>query len=736
MTVLGQAVTYLALFSALGAALGYYRATRTRTAAAMARRLLNVSAGSVLAASGILTYLLLTHDFRVAYVFSYSDRALPLHFLLSSFYAGQEGSFLFWALCTALFAFPLASFARKREDEPWVMTVYMGVMTGLLMLVAAKSPFRPLWEAFPDAPVGVMPADGRGLNPLLQNFWMVIHPPVLFIGFAAMAAPFSLAIAGLWKKDFDILTVRGLPWVLTAVALLGLGIMLGGYWAYGVLGWGGYWGWDPVENSSLVPWITGLALVHTLLAQRRTGKYRRTNFVLAILSFLLVIYSTFLTRSGILGDASVHSFTDPGSAVYWLLLGFLAAIITTGAVAVLSRLRDLRPAKEDVRWWTRETALGAGAIVLLLSALVVLFGTSLPVVSSTRVEPSFYDQTNLPIAILIGILVGFSLFAQWEIDGLGEVGRRAWKSLLASLCASAVLWFAGLRDPLMLGFAFSAVFTIAANAEIGWKVAKGDPLFLGGKIAHIGLALFFLGVISTGRYSQLQHASLPLNTPVSVLGHTLTYTGHVPLPDGKFGFRVTVEGTEGKLTMMPVMFETGSQGQMRNPDIASFLTRDLYLSPVSVESGVTGDEVEIPKGGTADLGRVRLTFVRFQMGEHAGASASVDGMKVGAVLEITDGILRETITPVLVYRPGQAPHSEPLPSTILQGSVRLTAIGVGQGSSGATFVVERSGAPGSAAEALVVEASLKPWIVLVWAGMALITIGFVMAILKRMKEAR
>jgi cytochrome c-type biogenesis protein CcmF len=223
---------------------------------------------------------------------------------------------------------------------------------------------------------------------------------------------------------------------------------------------------------------------------------------------------------------------------------------------------------------------------------------------------------------------------------------------------------------------------------------------------------------------------------VPVLGHTLTYTGHVPLPDGKFGFRVTVVGAEGTLTMMPVMFNTESQGQMRNPDIASYLTRDLYLSPVSVESGVSGDEVEIVKGETADLGRARLTFVRFEMGEHAGESASVDGMKVGAVVEIADGTRRETITPVLVYRPGQPPHSEPLPSMILQGTVRLTAIGVGQGSSGATFVVERSGAPGSAAEVLVVEASLKPWIVLVWAGMGLMTIGFVMAILKRMKEAR
>jgi cytochrome c-type biogenesis protein CcmF len=189
---------------------------------------------------------------------------------------------------------------------------------------------------FPQAPLTV-PPDGRGLNPLLQNFWMVIHPPVLFIGFASMAAPFSLAIAGLWKKDFAILSRQGFPWVLVATSVLGLGIMLGAYWAYGVLGWGGYWGWDPVENSSLVPWLTGIALLHTMLAQLRTGKYARTNIALAIVSFILVIYSTFLTRSGILGDASVHAFTDPGAVVYWLLLSILVLLTVGGGALMVQR---------------------------------------------------------------------------------------------------------------------------------------------------------------------------------------------------------------------------------------------------------------------------------------------------------------------------------------------------------------------------------------------------------------
>jgi cytochrome c-type biogenesis protein CcmF len=287
-----------------------------------------LSAGAVAAISALLMFLILEHDFSNGYVFSYSSRALPLHFLLSSFYAGQEGSFLFWALCTALLGLSLARYSRTRSSESWIMAVFMGIQVIMLMLVYAKTPFRAVWEMVPGAPLGEVPVDGRGLNPLLQNFWMVIHPPVLFIGFAAMAVPFALAIASLWRNDYKIFSAQAFGWLLFAVFVLGAGIMLGGYWAYGVLGWGGYWGWDPVENSSLVPWLTGVALVHTMLVHRRTGKLLRTNLALAIVSFLLVVYSTFLTRSGILGDSSVHAFVDPGATVYWLLVFFLA--LTSG----------------------------------------------------------------------------------------------------------------------------------------------------------------------------------------------------------------------------------------------------------------------------------------------------------------------------------------------------------------------------------------------------------------------
>ncbi|MCK5571878.1 MAG: cytochrome c biogenesis protein CcsA, partial [Bacteroidetes bacterium] len=247
MTVLGNWLVILGLVTAAGSALFYFRAALKRTAPGiLPRALLVASVLSVVSASVVLLLLLLSHDFSNGYVYGYSDRSLPLHFLLSSFFAGQQGSFLFWVLCSALLALVLRRHTKKKQNEQWVMAVYMAVYAGLLVLTTVKSPFVFLWEMYADAPVGFVPADGLGLNPLLQNFWMVIHPPVLFVGFAAMAIPFSYAIAGLWRREYEILSTQAFPWVLGVVAVLGLGIMLGAYWAYGVLGWGGYWGWDPV----------------------------------------------------------------------------------------------------------------------------------------------------------------------------------------------------------------------------------------------------------------------------------------------------------------------------------------------------------------------------------------------------------------------------------------------------------------------------------------------------------
>ncbi len=583
MTVLGNVALFAGLLSAVLSAIVYCRSAMSQKSSPFPGRLLLFACSvSVFAASLVLLDRIVAHDYSVGYVYSYSDSALPLHYLISSFYAGQEGSFLFWALCSAVIGIFLHRSMKRRGIESPVMAVFMTVEAFLILLVVVRSPFRSVWEMFPGAPAAP-PPDGRGLNPLLQNFWMVIHPPVLFIGFAAMAVPFSMAVAGLWKKKSDLLPANAFPWLLFAVAVLGLGIMLGAYWAYGVLGWGGYWGWDPVENSSLVPWLTGVALLHTLLAQKRTGAYVRTSVALALLSFTLVLYSTFLTRSGVLGDASVHAFTDPGAQIYWLLLSGL--IVVTGGSAALLLLRAGSFRVEETRGGilTRETALGLGSIALLLSAAVVLFGTSLPILSKTRVEPAFYDATNLPIAIAVALLIGFSLFMQWEVQDAGATFRSSLTSLGAAALSCLMLVVAGIRDAGALLLIFTALFAFFVNVTKGAVAVRGGWRVLGGKVAHAGIAVFLLGVIATGRFSSKEQVALRQYTPQTVLGRSMTYTGAVQRPDGSMVFSISVMSPGESYRLSPAMAPSGEQNVLRTPDIASSFMRDVYVSPVGLE---------------------------------------------------------------------------------------------------------------------------------------------------------
>ena len=745
MIVLGQLVLVASFAAAAFSAYLYFRtATGNTRRHGPARAFLILHSLLLGSASLLLLVSLLRHDYSIGYVYSYSDTALPLHFLVSSFYAGQEGSFLFWALCSAVLALVLRAHAKKQGNEQWVMAIFMSVQAMLAALVVLKTPFRSIWEMFPQLPAHQLPQDGRGLNPLLQNFWMVIHPPVLFIGFAAMAAPFSLAIAGLWKRDYAILTRQGFPWVLFSTSVLGLGIMLGAYWAYGVLGWGGYWGWDPVENSSLVPWLVGLALLHTMLAQRRTSKYVRTNFALAVAAYFLVMYSTFLTRSGILGDASVHSFTDPGAVAYWTLLVILLAVAAAGLTMFSLRFRELRPERVDAGLLTRETSLGAGAIALILSAAVVLFGTSLPILSWTRVEGAFYDMANLPLVIGMVFLLGFSLSMQWGLSDVGMTWRRSWKPLCGSVLAGVAAWGFGARDAWAIALIVGAFFAVAVNVDAAAKIVRGDPMFLGGKIAHIGIAVFLLGVICSGKFAVSERVALPLNAPREAAGYTLTYLGYQPLADGKYAFQVRSEKDGHASFLSPIMFETNDQGLMRNPDIASFLTRDFYLSPLSLEQPespqtAAGETFTLKKGETVSMGDVKATFVQFEIGSHRlnANAGGQGGMAVGSVLQLTQGQERETVVPTTVYRAGAQPEYQPSVSRLMNATLQLVTVNVGGGErpSSVTIGIRRPGTQAAEPETLVVEASVKPFIGLVWAGTIVMMGGFVLSFVKRSKES-
>ena len=670
----------------------------------LGRKALYVSGAGIIAAAALLLSNILQHDFSFAYVWNYSDRKLPLHFLISTFYAGQEGSFLFWAVCSSVLSFFLLHYTKTRRLEAHVLTVFLATQTFLVLLLLFKSPFTKIWDAFPgQVSPGQIPPDGKGLNPLLQNFWMVIHPPVLFIGFAVTAVPFSFAVAALWRKDFTSWLTNAFPWVLFSGLILGLGIMLGAYWAYGVLGWGGYWGWDPVENSSLIPWLVLMALVHTMVIQKRTGNFVRMNFVLAILSFLFVVYRTFLTRSGVLGDSSVHSFTDPGTAVYGLLIGFLAVFAFLGFGMMYLRRHELKIGVAALKYPSRGFVVGLGSFALLALSAVVLFGTSLPIFSKTNVEPSFYDTMNLPLAAAIALLIGWSLLLRWENEDGSTLFKRSLKWIIASCLVAGTMAYFGVHDIMMLIFGFTAAFALFVNVEIAYLTAKGDPRLMGGKIAHIGLALFFFGVLASGKYGEKQHLALSLNTPQSAFGYTLTYKGNRLVDGKKFAFDIEAEKEGTQFQLSPVMYQTGEQGTMRSPDIKSFLTRDIYVSPVSLDRPENtaeqgGETVSIKKGETVSLGNVKATFVKFDMGSHGmDAMASGGGMSVGSVLELSSAQGKETITPVAVYTQQSAPSFKPAVSKLLGANVQLVSMNIDMGSK--QSMVTLRGAPTGVAAA-------------------------------------
>ncbi|MGA7160299.1 MAG: cytochrome c biogenesis protein CcsA [Bacteroidota bacterium] len=741
----GTIVLVIALVSGLVAVWSYYQsASGRRTLLSLGRKSLYVSGAAIIAAAGLLLGNILQHDFSFAYVWNYSDKKLPLHFLISTFYAGQEGSFLFWALCSAILSFFLLRYTRTRKLEAHVLTIFLATQSFLVLLLLFKSPFTTIWDAFPgQISPGQIPADGKGLNPLLQNFWMVIHPPVLFIGFAVTAVPFSFAVAALWRKDFTTWLKSAFPWVLFSGLILGVGIMLGAYWAYGVLGWGGYWGWDPVENSSLIPWLVLMALMHTMVVQKRTGNFVRLNFVLAILSFLFVIYSTFLTRSGVLGDSSVHSFTDPGAAVYGLLIAFLVVVTSLGFGMMYHRRRELKVSAAPLKYPSRGFVISLGSFALLALSAVVLFGTSLPIFSKTNVESSFYDTMNLPIAAAIALLIGWSLLLRWENEDGSTLFKRSVKWVIASLLVAAAMAYFGVRDIMMLLFGFSSAFALFVNVEIAYLTAKGDPRLMGGKIAHIGLALFFFGVLASGRYGEKQHLALSLNTPQQAFGYTLTYKGSRPVEGGKNAFDIELEKNGTLFQLSPVMFETGDQGTMRRPDIKSFLTNDIYVSPVSLDRSETvaennGEMFSIKKGETVSLGNVKATFVKFDMGNHgADAMTSGTGMTVGSVLELSSGEGKETVTPVAVYTQQSAPTFKPAASKLLGANVQLVSMNIDMGSkqSMVTLEVVRPNMLPAPGEVLEIEASMKPFIGLVWSGTILLFIGLIVSMFHRKREA-
>lgn len=761
---MGPILLYAAFASALLSMFMYFRADSSNANSGKiiknARLLFHASAILTISSAAFLMYLIITHQFQYTYVWNYSSSDLPWNLLIATFYAGQEGSFHLWALLMAILGVFLMPYLASRDAEsavhhdkndkyePLVMGVFVLIQVFLLFIMIIKSPYLFVWDSFPaDVQMGFMPEQGRGLNPLLQNFWMTIHPPILFTGFTSLSIPFAFAIAALIKNDYSRWMKLALPWTLFAGMILGLGIMLGGYWAYGVLGWGGYWAWDPVENSSFVPWLLIIGAIHTMVAEEKIGKYKKTSLILCILAFSAVLYSTFLTRSGVLGDASVHSFVDPGQEVYLFLVVFLAIFVGGGIGLIFFRLKSLRTEKSEtqVNLLSRESALFVGAITICATALVIAVGTSWPIISKGTVEADFYNRMNLPLAILIASINGLSILLRWKHSDEKSFFKSLYMPLGFTAAVTILLVILGVRDLLIAILAAASFFAFFINAEIAYTIFRKNRTKAGAYVAHMGLMLLFLGVIGSARYSQEENVSLPLGEPKQVLGsYILTYKGATEIPDDhdKFHFNVIVQKDDRAFLLQPVMYYSEySDGIMKNPDIANLVTKDLYLSPMALEepSQFSPNEIQsLKKGEEKDINGVKVKFIDFDRSKFNRDDMASGKMNImGAELEVTAEGKTEK---VIAEQEMLENSSNPLPVK-MSGSDKYTIFLTRLSVAGESFVdiavVDDTKPPvEQAPETLVLTASVKPFINLVWGGTVVMVLGFFLALTARYKRIK
>lgn len=469
----------------------------------------------------MLFYIIYNHLFEYKYAYSHSDKNLPFEYLLSCFWEGQEGSFLLWSFWNSFLGMILIKKAKEQEAGVMMVISFAQFMLATMVIglyvfnfKIGANPFILLrqemtWPILSRPDYVSLLKDGTGLNTLLQNYWMVIHPPVLFLGFASTIVPFAFAVAGLLKKNHDWMK-QALPWASFSAGILGLGIMMGAAWAYESLNFGGYWAWDPVENASMVPWLTLVAGIHTGMIYKRTGNALKATYLFLGISFLLILYSTFLTRSGILGDTSVHAFTDLG--MNGQLLIYLLIFVIPFFILYFIRYRFLaEPQKEDAID-SREFWMLVGSLVLVLSAIVIIATTSIPVfnkIFGTKIappeEPEFaYNQVQVFVAIIIGLLTAIGQFLKYKQTPKAHFRKYIlWPTVITIVISAIIFIFVGVAyDSKGVGFLgaiyvaiFAAVFGVVGNVSYWVINLKGRLKSAAASISHIGFTLMLVGIL-------------------------------------------------------------------------------------------------------------------------------------------------------------------------------------------------------------------------------------------------
>jgi cytochrome c-type biogenesis protein CcmF len=759
MYLLGTILIICGIAAAGLAAVSYALVPRGNTAALAYGRIgTRAALVAVVAVVGLLNYLFVAQRYDIQYVFDYSSKELEPYFRVAAVWAGQPGSFVIWALWGVIAAQFLVR--RTRHNEPYVLSVFMAIQAALLFYMLIRNPFVPHMENG----VPVNPPDGKGLNEALHNIWMLIHPPILFVGFALMAVPFAYAVAGVWRRDYDGWVRDALPWALAGWAFLGLALLLGGYWAYETLGWGGYWGWDPVENSALVPWLAGTALIHGMLAQRTGGGLRRTNIALALGTYVTVFYATFLTRSGVLSSFSVHSFVEEGLKT--IMIGSLLFLVAASIAVLLWRWRDIpaRPLSEKLL--SRDSFFVLMMLGLVVIAVVVSLGTSMPVISAIpgvghslqsvfsgafKIDDGttygteafedgrfgligdFYSSTVPPLGlILVALLIVGPLLGWRDTNPRNLLRSLRWPAVAAVLvsCIGVVL---GARDPLPLAYVGLGTFAAGTNIVMIVRTLKSGWLRIGGYLAHVGLMVLLVGAAASTWYATPEQRILvPEGETISMYGYDFTFNGWRMTPSGKGILDMTVSQGGNDYHATPQLYFNPRMGAtMATPWIRSELWQDLYVSPAEYKPQLDRNLADLTIGDMKEVGPYTFTFLGFEVPDaHTAGQADV-----GAKLEVTYNGEIVKLTPKITLLADQTDPQKAIQDNpvALAGGHTASLAYFDPTQRRVVIRVNDLGLPVDPAAA-VVTVSLKPGVAMVWAGTVIGVLGGLIAVARRTLE--
>ncbi len=584
-----------------------------------------------LAALSIITLIVQGH-YEVEYVFRVSSLSMPWYLRVTALWGGQAGSLLFWSWLMSAFASAamLRRWDRDRSLMPYVIAVTMITLAFFLSLsLFVENPFNRLWQSNfggeptpalfqPANTVPFAPRDGQGLNPLLRHPGMIIHPPMLYLGFVSFVVPYAFAIAALIIGRTDdewIRTTR--RWTLVGWLFLSLGLILGGRWAYDVLGWGGYWGWDPVENAALLPWLTGTAFLHSVIIQEKRGMLKKWNMVLIILTYALVIFGTFLTRSGVL--SSVHAFAQ--SAIGPLFFAFNGITFVASMTLLFNRWEALSSETEFDSLLSREAAFLLNNLLFIGIAFATLWGTIYPLITETlheigialniaplmaiekvTVGPPYYNRVNGPLMLALVLLMGVAPLVAWRKASARSLGKLMWIPAALTVPALILFYFLGAKSPVaLLGYGIAAFVGLTTLSEfvrgVMARMRLGENPFAalinlatrnrrryGGYTIHLGVVVMAFGVIGSNFFQTETQATLAKGETLSVGGFTMRYDSVVNFPteDQRDVIRATVSVFDSSGNQVAVLhprrdFFIDSGQPMTIPGVRSTLGEDFYV---------------------------------------------------------------------------------------------------------------------------------------------------------------